>query len=176
MLELKPIPATAVPAAIDRAHHYRLLNEPSQAESICRDVLAVEPANQRAITTLLLALTDQFRDQFLDSYHPCHDLLERITDPYERVYYEGIVCERWSRAQSKREIPAGMVLEWIQKALRCYEQAIELSPADDPDATVRWNTCARMMNEIAEREPAGDRQPATDRDVSAEYGDDVPTP
>lgn len=173
MLHPKPIPATTVQAAVDRAHHYRLLNEPSQAESICRDVLAVEPANQRATTTLLLALTDQFREQFSEPFQHCQSLLEQITDAYQRVYYEGIVYERWGRAQIGRQMPPDTVVGWIQKALKCYERAGELAPQDDPDSTLRWNTCVRLLNGISERQPVVDNR-SSDRDIAAEYGDDVP--
>jgi hypothetical protein len=169
----KPIPASAVQAAVDRAHHYRLLNEPSQAESICRDVLAVDPDNQRATTTLLLALTDQFRDQFGESFQHCQELLPRITDRYQRVYYEGIVCERWGRAQIGREMALTTIADWIQRALQFYEQAGQLAPPDDPDAILRWNTCARLLNEITERQPRVESQ-SIDRDITGEYGDDVP--
>ena len=44
-VELKRISQAALPAALAKAERYRLLNEPEQAESICRDVLAVEPKN-----------------------------------------------------------------------------------------------------------------------------------
>ena len=46
--ELKGLSKTAIPAALERAEKYRLLNEPVQAESICRDILATEPDNQHA--------------------------------------------------------------------------------------------------------------------------------
>ena len=61
MAEFKSISRDAVPLALKKAERYRLLNEPAQAESVCRDVLAVDPENQHALVTLLLALTDQFR-------------------------------------------------------------------------------------------------------------------
>ena len=61
MFELKHIGPEAIPAALDKAERYRLLNQPDAAESICEDVLAVDPDNQPALITLLLALTDQFR-------------------------------------------------------------------------------------------------------------------
>ena len=60
MAELKKLSAAAIPAALVKAERYRLLNEPEEAESICLDVLAVDPANQKALIMLLLALTDQF--------------------------------------------------------------------------------------------------------------------
>ena len=60
MFELKPLSREAVPAALEKAMRYRLLNEPGEAESICHDVLHVDPGNQQAIVTLLLALTDRF--------------------------------------------------------------------------------------------------------------------
>ena len=60
MLELKPISRDAIPQALVKAERYRLLNEPGQAESICLDVLAVDPSNQEARVLYILALTDQF--------------------------------------------------------------------------------------------------------------------
>ena len=60
--ELKTLSPEAVPRALAKAERYRLLNEPGEAESICLDALEVEPDNQEALATLLLALTDQFDD------------------------------------------------------------------------------------------------------------------
>ena len=62
MFELKRLSRDAIPAALERAERYRLLNEPIDAESICEDVLAVEPDNQDAQVMLLLSLTDQFSE------------------------------------------------------------------------------------------------------------------
>ena len=56
MYTLKPLAKAAIPGALEKAERYRLLNEPLEAESICRDVLAVEPDNQQASIILLLAL------------------------------------------------------------------------------------------------------------------------
>ena len=58
--EFKVLSLDAVPRALEKAVRYRLLNEPSEAESICLDVLEVDPDNEEAIATLVLALTDQF--------------------------------------------------------------------------------------------------------------------
>ena len=57
MFELKPISTAAIPRAVAKAERYRLLNEPQEAESICRDVLRVDEDNQEVLTMLLLALT-----------------------------------------------------------------------------------------------------------------------
>src|SRR5579864_3525344 len=61
-LELKTLSLEAVPRALAKAERYRLLNEPGEAESICRDALDADPDNQDALVMLLLALTDQFDD------------------------------------------------------------------------------------------------------------------
>ena len=58
--DLKPISAAGIGEALEKAERYRLLNEPSLAESICLDVLRIDPENQHALVMLLLALTDQF--------------------------------------------------------------------------------------------------------------------
>ena len=57
---LKPLSQEAVPRALAKAERYRLLNEPGEAESICRDALAAEPENQDALRSLLLSVSDQF--------------------------------------------------------------------------------------------------------------------
>ena len=48
MFDLKPLSRDAIDAALVKAERDRLLNEPGQAESICLDVLAVDPDNQQA--------------------------------------------------------------------------------------------------------------------------------
>ena len=61
MLHLKALSKDALPLALKRAKDYRLLNEPWEAESICRDILLVEPNDQDALRYLILAMTDQFK-------------------------------------------------------------------------------------------------------------------
>ena len=63
MFDLKRLSTSAIPSALAKAERYRLLNEPGEAESICEDVLQVDPENQKALVTLLLARTDQFADR-----------------------------------------------------------------------------------------------------------------
>ena len=53
MFELKPLHADALARALEKANHYRLLNEPRMAESICLDLLGAEPDNQQALVTLI---------------------------------------------------------------------------------------------------------------------------
>ena len=48
MFQLKPITRVAIPRCLERADRYRLLGEPELAESVCRDVVRVEPNNQQA--------------------------------------------------------------------------------------------------------------------------------
>ena len=56
MSDLKSLSKEAIPAALEKAERYRLLNEPGEAESICLDILETDPENQPALITLLLAL------------------------------------------------------------------------------------------------------------------------
>ena len=90
MSELKPLHKDAIPAALEKAERYRLLNEPGEAESICLDILAVDPDNQRAIITLLLAFTDRFEKGYGVSETQTKELLGRVKSEYERAYYSGI--------------------------------------------------------------------------------------
>ena len=147
MFELKAIDREAIPRALEKAERYRLLNEPEEAESICLDVLAVEPDNHEALIMLLLALTDQFRRDCAECYHRAQGLLPRIANEYERYYYTGIVCERRGSAQLDRggHGSRGFAYVWLHQAMGWYEKAEALRPAGNDDATLRWNTCARII-------------------------------
>ncbi len=148
MIELKPLSQQAVAAALDKADHYRLLNEPVQAESICLDVLEVEPDNQRALVTMVLALTDQFGDSLNRTFREVKGLVPRLADDYARAYYWGIACERRARAHlNAGSMGAGyMAYDWFHQALESYEQAQQHAPEGNEDAVLRWNACARVIN------------------------------
>lgn len=147
MFELKSLSKEAVPSALEKAHRYRLLNEPVEAESICRDVLEVDPENQDALVTLLLALTDQFDDRPGSTIEPAREVLSRIGDEYSRTYHHGILCERRAKAHYKRGGPrAGHdAYEWFREAMELYEKAAGIRPSGNDEAILRWNTCARIL-------------------------------
>ena len=90
MHELKPITAAGIPAALLKANRYRLLNESAAAESICEDILAVEPRNTEAIVTHVLAITDQFAASHGDSLARAREAVHQLQDPYKNAYYNGI--------------------------------------------------------------------------------------
>lgn len=146
MIELKRINADAIPAALEKAERYRLLNEPEEAESICLDVIAVEPDNQSALIMLLLALSDQLRLGHAECFHEAQSLLPRLRGDYERRYYSGILWERRASARLDHGGPGtpGVAYTWMRKAMDCYEEAEKLRPANNDDALLRWNTCARL--------------------------------
>jgi hypothetical protein len=146
MFQLKPIDATAVPKALEKAERYRLLSEPEEAESICLDVLAIEPNNQDAIRTLLLALTDQFRHGG-DPYTRAQELVSQLHGEYERLYYGGIICERWGNAHLDKGGPGShpIACALLHRAMERYEQAEAIRPPQNDDAILRWNTCARII-------------------------------
>ena len=145
-IELKRISKAAVPAALAKAEKYRLLNEPEQAESICRDILAVDDGHAEALVTLLLALTDQFRAQSTTAVKGAEAVLARIGDGYARAYYEGIIHERWALALLAAGDPGRQAFHWLQSAMRQYETASGLAPGGNDDAILRWNSCARLID------------------------------
>jgi hypothetical protein len=145
MFALKPLSAEAIPAALAKAERYRLLNEPWEAESICEDVLRIEPEHQPALRMLLLAITEQF-DQGV-SPQAALDVLTRIHGEYERHYYTGILHER--RAASllrQNDMRIGSAAySLLREAMHCYERAETVRPAGNDDALLRWNTCVRIL-------------------------------
>jgi hypothetical protein len=147
MFELKPLTADAVPRALEKAERYRLLNEPAEAESICQDVLRVDPGNQQAIVVLLLSLTDQFEDGLGGHLAEARSVLDGLNGEYERAYYGGIIAERHGKAKLRSGGPGGATMghESIHEAMRYYALAETLRPAGNDDALLRWNACARLL-------------------------------
>jgi hypothetical protein len=154
--ELKKISQAALPAALAKAERYRLLNEPEQAESIARDVLAVEPKNQTALVTLLLALTDQFHAGSTTAVKGAEEVLATVEEGYARVYYGGIVRERWGLALLKSGDPGRQAYAWLADAMRQYEAAEKLAAGGNDDAILRWNSCARIIGRERLSAPAED--------------------
>jgi hypothetical protein len=151
--ELKPLSPQAIPEALEKAHRYRLLNEPSQAESICLDILHIEPGNQPALITLLLAITDQFGTDRKPAR--AREVLEKLTSDYDRAYYAGIIFERSARISMGLALPGAMFKAYDQfvDAMRRYEKAEALRPPGNDDSILRWNTCARTLMRHRELQP-----------------------
>ncbi len=169
MFEPKPIHRDAVPAALERAHTYRLLNQPRQAESICQDVLHVDPENQGALVMLLLALTDKFREAYQVDVRQAEEVLERIQGDYEKTYYGAVIAERWGKALLRRGTHVEGASGWFQKAMAAFEAADALSSAENDEALLHWNACARLMNRLESRRGA-----VSGRDEDALFVDEIP--
>jgi hypothetical protein len=143
----KPITKEAIPAALQKAERYRIINDPTSAESICLDVLAVSPENQQALVVLVLAITDQFDSAPTEGLRRAREVLPRLQDEYKRAYYAGIICERCGKAQLRSGAPRSgeMAYHWIREAMSWYERAESQRPAGNDEAILRWNTCGRLL-------------------------------
>jgi tetratricopeptide (TPR) repeat protein len=155
MFQLKKLSAEGIDAALAKADRYRLLNEPWQAESLCRDILEADPENENAVITLILALTDQFGEEGGARVEETKALLGRLGDEYSRHYYAGLIAERRGMAHLKRHASGSgyMAHGALVEAMAHYERAEPLRPAGNDSAILRWNTCARAIMQHAEVRP-----------------------
>ncbi len=171
MYELKLISIEAIPSALDKAERYRLLNEPREAESICRDILQVDPEHQQGLVLLLLALTDQFGRGCDVPLKSVQDFLTRLHGEYERAYYAGVILERWGKAQLQSGIPSYTAHDWLREAMLCYDKADAIHPPGNIEAILRWNTCARIINQESGQGKTTARRAPT---LNADDDDEVP--
>jgi hypothetical protein len=157
--ELKSISAQSIPEALGKVERYRLLNEPHLAESICLDILAVQPDHQQALISLLLARTDQFQSSV--NAKAAQEVLAGIKGDYERAYYAGIIWERLGNARIHNGGPGGTAAyHALREAMGHYERAINFAKPGNDSAILRWNTCARVIMQNPEIRPSPDEQPA----------------
>jgi len=160
MFTLKPISRDSVDGSLAKAERYRLLNEPNEAESICRDILAVDPANRLARVSLILALTDQIHHD-TSVFSSAVTAISGLEAAYDRAYYSGLAWER--RAKAFHLVgghrATGCVYEWLVKALDLFEEAERLRPAGNDDSILRWNACVRFLDRHKELRPKTEEIP-----------------
>jgi hypothetical protein len=162
MADFKSISLDAVLLALEKAERYRLLGEPAQAESICQDVLAVDPQNQQALVMLLLALTDQFQRGSPESFAEAQAVVPQLHEEYQRLYYSGIIWERRGQACAIEAGPRSteVAYAWICQAMDYFERAERLRPPANDDPLLRWNSCLRLCQRYhLHAEPEGSYEP-----------------
>ena len=145
-MQLKSLHPQAITASLEKARHYRLLNDPENAESICRDIIELEPNHQEAIITLILALTDQL-DGGSASTKEARQYLAQLSDEYNHQYYAGLIFERAAKTILARNNPESSFAAYdrFRMAMEHFERAEALSSDDNDDAILRWNSCARII-------------------------------
>jgi len=168
LFQPQPISRESIPRALTRAERYRLLNEPFQAESICRDILAADPGNQEAAIGLLLALTDMF-DAGEAKLNDVRPIARSLSGAYEKLYYEGLAEERWACSLITQNYPPASIYDHFLLAMQRFEAAKKLAPSGNDDAVLRWNCCVRLIKRhglVAEPDSeTGDSCSLDDHDV-----------
>ncbi len=160
MFAPKPISHDSVAGALSKAERYRLLNEPNEAESICRDILEIEPDNQQALISMVLALTDQIAHD-PQAFTSALTTAGRLHAGYDRAYYTGLAWERRAKARHHASGHGAnhYVYEWLVKALNLFEEAEHLRAAGNDDAVLRWNACVRFLARHKDIVPNADEVP-----------------
>ena len=166
--QLKPLTHAGIAGAIEKAKQYRLLNEPGTAESICRDILLVDPKHEEGTVLLVLTLTDMFTRGIAGRYEEAVQVAQSLRDPYERAYYTGIVYERRAKAHHRSNAPhSGLIAyDWLRRAMVAFEEAERLRPPGDDQAILRWNGCVRLLRAHSDLRP-----PVKDTGVPPLQGD-----
>ena len=135
----------SIPDALKKAERYRLLSEPDEAESVCLDILQVDPENQEARVDLILAISDQFRRERRPRVEVAMKVVGELTDEYQRRYYEAVVLEREARAHLALETPPVLVFLRYCEAMDRFADAATIRPPGDDSAVIRWNACVRAI-------------------------------
>jgi len=157
MFTLKPISRDSVDSSLAKAERYRLLNEPSEAESICRDILTVDPSNRQARVSLILSLTDQIHQE-TSAFSSALNAIPGLETAYDRAYYSGIAWERRAKAfhGAGGHRSGGYIYAWLVKALNLFEEAERSRPSGNDDAVLRWNACVRFLDRHPELQPVAE--------------------
>ncbi|MCX4189030.1 hypothetical protein [Methylophaga sp. OBS3] len=145
-LSLHDIHADSIDLALDKARQYRSLLEPEIAESICLDVLNIDPYNQSALVIYILALTDQISISGSQSpFQAIENAISQLQSDYKRLYYTGIFHERRARFMLSQPMSRAFAYDYFVKALECYAQAEKMRPEHNDEAILRWNSCVRTI-------------------------------
>jgi tetratricopeptide (TPR) repeat protein len=162
--KLKSISPSGITQALSKAQLYRYLKEPEESESICQDILTIEPENQAALRLLGLSITDQFVGEASDRCAEAESAFRRLTHPYAQHYYLGILLERRAKAQMRNGRPAYVIESLIDEAMLHFEEAEKIRPADNDEAVLRWNRCVRLLAKLPHTEASEEQEVFEDQD------------
>ena len=158
-LKLHDIHIDAIGQALEKARQYRSLMEPEIAESICLDVLHVQPDNQDVLVIYILALLDQIpHPETQIEVKSIERIIDKLNSEYQRYYYSGLLHERMARYMITQTMSHSFAYDYFYQALRCYYQAQKIIPAQNEEAILRWNSCIRTI----EKEKLKPRQDSED--------------
>jgi len=173
MIQLKKISSDFIGEALRKADKYRMLNHPKTSESICRDVLEVDPDNQQAVHLLIVSVSEQFANtnRYSDiRLRHADEWISHVKDEYQRLYLSGLIRERWAKARI-RDLPGPDLYEYFHEAMEFYEQAEKIKPEGDESTTIHWNLCARQINRHPHIRPHEEDSEAM---LASSYGDSFP--
>lgn len=159
VLELKTLPQGEMSTALAMAQRCRDVSEPEEAESICLDLLTVEPGNQQALVLLLLARTDLLDEGLPGGVDRAREPLSNLIAEYDRAYYAGIICERQARylLRSRGRRSSFVAWEWFQYAMDHFEEAARLFP-ERVEPALRFNACVRLIERNRHCVPSPEEQ------------------
>lgn len=141
----KSISKDSIPDALKKAERYRLLGDPEEAESVCLDILEADPGNQDALVDLILAISDQFRNEKRPRLQLAQDYVAKLTGEYHRTYYAAVVMEREAGAILHSGSPPVLAMLRYTEAMDQYARAEAIRPRGDDSAILRWNACVRAI-------------------------------
>ena len=158
-LKLHNIRINAVDEALIKAKQYRSLLEPEIAESICLDILNIDPDNQSVLVVYILALLDQIsRSEKHTQIKRIERTISQLTSQYQRYYYEGLLNERRARHLITQAMSHSFAYDYFLEALVFYQKAIDRCLEKNDEAILRWNSCVRTI----EKEKLKPRQDSED--------------
>lgn len=145
-LKLHAIHPESIELALAKARQYRSLLEPEIAESICLDILHIEPDNQQALILYILSLTDQLHHAGKKTQiNAIEAAIEKLSTEYHRHYYTGLLHERRARFMLSQSMSRTFAYDYFIEALQCYQLAEPLRPSNNDEAILRWNSCIRTI-------------------------------
>jgi len=141
---LKSISKAGIPEALAKVELYRYLNEPEEAESICRDILAVDPGHQLARRMLGLAsptnLSRRQRSLYRGAVH-----LFRVCAIPTSGFTTPVYCTNGMPRPAPGWLRSARSPALVEEAMRCFAEAEKIRPAGNDDSILRWNRCVRLL-------------------------------
>lgn len=145
-LDLHDIHPDSIELALDKARQYRSLHEPEIAESICLDILHIEPENQKALVLYILALSDQLHHAGKKTQvQSIEQAIQKLQSRYQQHYYTGLLHERRARFMLTQSMARVFAYDYFIEALQFYQKAEKIRPEHNDESILRWNSCIRTI-------------------------------
>lgn len=145
-MNLKTFKSDDVEAAMAAARTCWAELQIEDTESICQDVLSLDPTNQEAVELLFRSRVSLLSKGLPRGVERAQELVPQFDGDFEKAFFSGLLRENQARYLLDRRgrQASSVAYNWFRHAMDDFEEA-NRQDSTRIEATLHWNACLRTL-------------------------------